>query len=57
MVKYPTMPITRNTMYTPLLASTEKFGSACIASMSFWSISICIFASIVLNRSETGSHR
>ena len=44
-------------MYTPLLASTEKFGSACIASMSCWSISIWIFASMVLNRSDTGSHK
>ena len=44
-------------MYTPLLASTEKFGSVCIACMSFCNIRICIFASMVLNKSDTGSHR
>ena len=57
MVKYPTMPMIRNTMYTPSLASSEKFGSVCIRSMSCWSISIWIFASMVLNKSDTGSQR
>ena len=33
------MPMQRNTIYTPSLESSEKFGSACIRSMSLCSIS------------------
>ena len=49
------MPIAMNTIYTPSLESSEKLGSACIRSMSLCSISTWIFASTVLNMSETGS--
>ena len=51
------MPMIMNTIYTPSLESSEKLGSACIRSMSLCSISTCILASIVLNMSDTGSHR
>ena len=51
------MPIIMKTIYTPSLESSEKFGSACIRSMSLCSISTWIFASMVLNISDTGSHR
>ena len=44
-------------MYTPLLASMEKAGLFCNSVMSFCSISICILARMVLNRSDTGSQR
>ena len=51
------MPIIMKTIYTPSFESSEKFGSACIRSMSLCSISTCILASMVLNISDTGSHR
>ena len=47
-VEIPGVPETGN---TPLENARQK------ASMSFWSISVCMRASTLLNKSDTGSHR
>ena len=56
-VKYPMIPIIINRIYAVLLPSISTFGLFVSSEMSFCNISTCILASIVENRSATGSQR